>query len=152
MRRRRLVESCTVSEPSDLLSTLASQACSDGGWGYAPGGAAQLEPTCLALLALSADAPRFQTVLDAGKAWLKQCAVGDGTYRLARGRPEAVWPTALVLFVQASLGYPAEDVNAVASALLARRGRQADEAGGAEVNDIDLKLTGWAWAENTFSC
>ena len=69
----------------------------------------------------------------------------------ARGRPEAVWPTALVLFVQAALAYPTEEVERTASALLGRRGRQTDEAGGEEVNDIDLKLTGWPWADDTFS-
>jgi len=140
-----------VTETTDLLESLASQACPDGGWGYAPGQDPHLEPTCLALLALSAEAPRFAAVLDAGKKWLGQCACGDGTYRLARGRPEAVWPTALVLFVQASLGHPHDEINRTAAALLARRGRQVEEAAAAEVNDIDLKLVGWPWAENTFS-
>ncbi len=139
-----------MNTPSAHLESLAALAHADGGWGYAPGQAAHLEPTCLALLALSAEAPRFQSVLDAGKAWLAQCACPDGTYRLARGRPEAVWPTALVLFVQAALG-AAEDVDRTAAALLGRRGRQAAEAGGEEVNDIDLKLVGWPWADDTFS-
>src|SRR5690349_18124339 len=132
-----------MSDLSDPLESLAALVCADGGWGYAPGQAAHLEPTCVALLALSADAPRFQAAIDAGKAWLAQCACPDGTYRLARGRPEAVWPTALVLFLQASLGYAADDMNRTASALLAQRGRPAEDGGGDEVNDIDLKLIGW---------
>jgi uncharacterized protein (DUF362 family) len=145
------MESGSVSEPSDRLEALAALASAEGGWGYAPGQGAHLEPTCHALLALSAEAPRFQAVLDAGKAWLARCAFGDGTYRLERGRPEAVWPTALVLFVQASLEYPADEIRRTAAALLGRRGRQAVDGGGDEVNDIDLKLVGWPWAENTFS-
>jgi uncharacterized protein (DUF362 family) len=140
-----------VSDPADVLSSLAALACPGGGWGYAPDQEAHLEPTCLALLALSANPEEFQTASDAGKAWLKQCGLPDGTYRLERGRPEAVWPTALVLFVQASLHYPASDVDRTAAALLARRGRPADDGGGVEVNDIDLTLAGWPWAENTFS-
>ena len=140
-----------MSEPSDHLESLAALAHADGGWGYAAGQAAHLEPTCLALLALSAEAERFRPALDAGRGWLEQCACGDGTYRLARGRPEAVWPTALVLFVQASLDYPAEEVDRTAAALLGRRGRPAEQAGGDDVNDIDLELVGWPWAEDTFS-
>ncbi|HVS39308.1 MAG TPA: hypothetical protein VMS17_27370, partial [Gemmataceae bacterium] len=140
-----------MSELSDHLDSLAALAHGDGGWGYAKGQPGHLEPTCLALLALSAEAPRFGAVIDAAKAWLRQCACPDGTYRLARGRPEAVWPTALVLFVQASLGYPVEEVDRTAAALVGRQGRQTAEAGGEEVNDIDLKLVGWPWAENTFS-
>ncbi len=140
-----------MSDQSNHLEALAALAHPDGGWGYAPGQAAHLEPTCLALLALSADAPRFQKNIDSGWAFLDQCACGDGTYRLKRGRPEAVWPTALVLFVQASLGRVPEEVERTAAALLSRRGRQTAEAGGEEVNDIDLDLVGWPWAENTFS-
>ena len=67
-----------MSEPSDHLESLAVLAHADGGWGYAPGQAAHLEPTCLALLALSAEAPRFRAAIDAGKAWLTQCACSDG--------------------------------------------------------------------------
>src|SRR5690349_19887554 len=92
-----------VSDTASHLDSLAALACPDGGWGYAPGQAAHLEPTCLALLALARESQRFQAALGAGKAWLQQCAPGDGSYRLARGRSEAVWPTALVLFVQAVL-------------------------------------------------
>ncbi len=140
-----------MSEPSDHLETLAALAHADGGWGYAAGQAAHLEPTCLALLALSAEAPRFRAVLDAARAWLAQCRCDDGTYRLSRGRPEAVWPTALVLFVQTVLDYSAEEVDRTAAALLAQRGRPAESIDDEEINDIDLKLVGWPWAENTFA-
>jgi uncharacterized protein (DUF362 family) len=130
---------------------LAALACPDGGWGYAPGQAAHLEPTCLALLALSREPHRFQTAVDAGKAWLQQCSPGDGSYRLARGRAEAAWPTALVLFVQASLSEDAATINRTASALLGLRGKHIDNKDDEEVNDIDQKLVGWPWADGNFS-
>ena len=63
-----------LSEQSNHLEALAALAHVEGGWGYAAGQPAHLEPTCLALLALSAEAPRFRPVLEAGKAWLAQCA------------------------------------------------------------------------------
>ena len=125
-----------MRETIDHLEALAAQACPGGGWGYAPDQDAHLEPTCLALLALAAERERFRTVLDAGLAWLRQCRVGDGTYRLARGRDEAVWPTALVLFVQATLGGPDAGTQAPAAALLGLQGRQT-ESGPDDTSDID---------------
>jgi uncharacterized protein (DUF362 family) len=132
------------------LDTLASLAHPDGGWGYAPGQAAHLEPTCLGLLALSLDTDRFGPALEAGRAALARCTGGNGLYRLDRGRDEAVWPTALVLFTQAALG-PADEARRTAAALLSLRGRSPDTAQAAEVHDIDLKIVGWPWADGNFS-
>jgi uncharacterized protein (DUF362 family) len=130
---------------------LAAQACPGGGWGYAPGQPAHLEPTCLALLALAADRERFATPIRDGLAWLRQCAAGDGTYRLARGREEAVWPTALVLFTQTILDDAEADRRATTAALLGMRGRESPDTTKDEVNDIDQGLIGWPWAANNFS-
>ena len=79
------------------LDCLASLTHADGGWGYAPGQPAQLEPTCLGLLALSLERDAHRDVFDKARAVLAASTAGDGTYRLMRGREEAVWPTALVL-------------------------------------------------------
>src|SRR5262245_47067490 len=105
------------------LETLVTQAHADGGWGYAPGQPAHLEPTCLALLAWSLERDRFAAAIEQGRKALQQNAAADGTYRLARGRAEAAWPTARVLFVQAVLGSPAAEVDRTSAALLALRGR-----------------------------
>ena len=45
-----------VDTPLSYLEALAEQAHPEGGWGYAPGQAPQLEPTCLGLLALALQA------------------------------------------------------------------------------------------------
>ncbi|HEY7330456.1 MAG TPA: DUF362 domain-containing protein, partial [Gemmataceae bacterium] len=135
---------------SDAFDDLAAMACPDGGWGYAPDQSAHLEPTCMALLALSRQPQRFAAVIDAGRNALRQCAVGDGTYRLERGRPEAIWPTALVLFTQAALGDTEDSLQQTASALLACKGRQA-ECKDEEISDMDDRLIGWPWAEGNFS-
>jgi uncharacterized protein (DUF362 family) len=84
-------------------------------------------------------------------AWLGRCAGRDESYRLGRGRPEAIWPTALVLFVKATLGGAQEDLKRTAQSLLAIRGRQAEGGDDREVNDVDVTLNGWPWAEGNFS-
>jgi uncharacterized protein (DUF362 family) len=130
---------------------LAAQAHPDGGWGYSPAQPAHLEPTCLSLLALAPDRPRFADAIGKGEAFLRQCARGDGTYRLARGRDEAVWATALVLFTRAALEHPPAELRSSASVLLGLRGRADQSKEAKEIQDIDLSLTGWPWAEGNFS-
>jgi uncharacterized protein (DUF362 family) len=130
---------------------LAAQAHPEGGWGYSPGQPAHLEPTCLSLLALAPDRKRFAEVLSKGEAFLRQCARGDGTYRLVRGRDEAVWATALVLFTKAALEHPVAELRPSASVLLGLRGRADQSKEAKEIQDIDLSLTGWPWAEGNFS-
>jgi uncharacterized protein (DUF362 family) len=56
-----------------------------------------------------------------------------------------------VLFVQATLDYPAEELRRTTSALLSLRGRPAENELAAELHDIDVKLIGWPWANGNFS-
>ena len=140
-----------MNDDRDHLSALVSLAHPDGGWGYSPGQKAHLEPTCLALLALAPEADRHRAVFDAGLAVLQRSQGPDGFYRLDRGRPEAVWPTSLALLTQLVLGVNAEACGRAAAALLALRGRQSELQQDEEAHDIDTKLVGWPWAENTFS-
>jgi uncharacterized protein (DUF362 family) len=140
-----------VTELDLPLDTLAGLACAEGGWGYAPGQPPHIEPTCLALLALAGQRKRYAAVIAAAEAWLRQCSAGDGTYRLGRGRHEAAWPTALVLYTLAELGAPREELEAGGRALLALRGRHAEIEEKEEINDIDASLVGWPWAEGNFS-
>ncbi len=140
-----------MSDTHDHLQALAALAHPEGGWGYAPGQAAHLEPTCLALLALAPEAARFTDVFEGGARYLRESACADGTFRLARGRQEAVWPTALALFTRVELGHPAEEVRRTAAALLHLRGAAADPKEAGEIHDIDVRLVGWPWAEGNFS-
>jgi uncharacterized protein (DUF362 family) len=134
-----------------ILESLAAQAHAEGGWSYAPDQSVHLEPTCLALLALSLEAERFHEVITRGLLALEKCGTPDGGYRFAGGREEAVWPTSLVLFTRAVLGANDSDLHKTAARLLALRGRQPDSSGADEIHDIDLKLVGWPWAEGNFS-
>ncbi len=140
-----------MNDDAEPLATLADLAHPAGGWWYAPAQPAHLEPTCLALLALAPEAERFLRPFDAGLAALQRCQGPDGFYRPDRGRPEAVWPTSLALFTLTALGIDPDSWARAAAALLHLRGRQSDLRQDEEAHDIDIRLVGWPWAENTFS-
>jgi uncharacterized protein (DUF362 family) len=140
-----------VQDILPALQSLEAQALPDGGWGYALGQAFHLEPSCLALLALSLKGERFAAVIDRGRLAVERCAGADGGYRVANGREEAVWPTALVLFTKAALGAVAAQLQKPASRLLALRGRPPENGAAADMHDIDVGLAGWPWAEGNFS-
>lgn len=137
---------------STILETLGRLAHPAGGWGYAPGQPAHLEPTCLALLALAGDKNRFQAPIGGGLQFLSENALPDGAYRLARGRPQALWPTPLVLLTRLTLGESGPSVQKTLDRLLTIQGRQVeDDPEVADMSDINNKRVGWPWALNTFS-
>ena len=139
-----------MSDLATLRDSLARDAHADGGWGYLAGQPAHPEPTCLALLALSAEPERFATIISTGLQALEGNAAADGSYRLARGRAEAAWPTALALATRAALQQPGLD--RTVARLKAMRGRVLqDDPEVADMIDIDVKLVGWPWAEGNFS-
>jgi len=140
-----------VHNYSPYLETLAQLAHPDGGWSYVAGNAAQIEPTCLGVLALSLDQEKYKDTIDKGLRFLDQCGGPDGSYRLAKGRREAIWPTAQVLFVRSVLNNSTESFQKSASLLLHVRGQMPKNAESDEVHDINIKLIGWPWAENNFS-
>ncbi len=132
---------------------LASFASAEGGWGYQPGQPAHLEPTCFALLALAAERDRYAALIESGLRSLEANRNPDGTYRLSRGRPQAVWPTSIVLFTEHALGQPAATVASIADRLLAIESRLVevtDEDKDMGI-DIDLSLRGWPWADANFA-
>ena len=137
-------------ETANHLDDLAALAHGDGGWGYTLDQLPHLEPTCIALLALAQDAARYRPAIEGGRKVLTEAAGTDGTVRLARGREEAVWPTALGLFVRLVLDGPSDTTDRSAAALLALKGRLS-ETKNDEAGDIDNQIVGWPWAEGNFS-
>ena len=139
-------------DASAVRERLAALVQPDGGWGYKPGQAMHLEPTCLALLALSAEPEKYSSIIANGFRALEACRQADGSYRLPRGRPQAVWMTALVLFTRQILQHELQSLRATIAFLLAVEGRVVKaDAEVADVQDIDLGLVGWPWAEANFS-
>ena len=133
-----------------LRDSLVGRAHPQGGWGYIAGQLPHPEPTCLALLALASDAARFSSPIAAAVQSLQANAAPDGSYRFARGRAEAAWPTALALFARSVLGE--SDLDQTVERLKALRGQlmKADPEV-ADMMDINVQLVGWPWAEGNFS-
>jgi uncharacterized protein (DUF362 family) len=140
-----------MSNISPYLERLAAEALPDGGWGYAPNQPIHPEPTCLGLLALSLDTERYRAVIERGRSSLERSIAPDGTFRLARDREEALWPTALVLYVQTVLGESPKVLQRTAAAVLSYRSRVPEDPGAAEMHDIDIHIVGWPWAEDNFA-
>ena len=63
---------------NDRLTDLANLALPDGGWGYIPGQPAHFEPTCLSLLALSAQPEMFAPTIAAGALLRRRRLVSGG--------------------------------------------------------------------------
>jgi uncharacterized protein (DUF362 family) len=138
-----------VADTASPIDALVPLALPTGGWGYWSGQALHFEPTCLAALALAADRDRHRAFIDSAIAALDTQCDSTGLYRLDRGRPQAVWPTSLVIATRVALGL---DVDRTAKRLLDIRGRQIK--GDPEVQamfDIDPDRVGWPWAEGTFA-
>jgi uncharacterized protein (DUF362 family) len=146
-----------MSHLERCLDELVQNAHPDGGWGYAPGDAAQLEPTCLALLAAAQLGDKYAPVIGKGRMFLARCRNAEGGYPLAHGRGEALWPTAQVLFTELALGATPDVLSKTAGFLLSYKGRIPNVPAHDELkvmdpnHDIDLNIVGWPWAENNFS-
>jgi uncharacterized protein (DUF362 family) len=132
---------------------LLELASPEGGWGYRPGQPSHPEPSCFALLALEPTRDDYAEAISRGFEALELHAVGDGRFRLNRGRPEAVWNTAQVLFTRYVFRDFLPDrgeAESISARLLAIRGKQVDDDD-REVNDVDGNLVGWPWATPNFS-
>lgn len=129
--------------PLELLTKAES---AGGGWGYRPDQPAHVEPTCFAVLALAGDLNQTAAVAR-GLAAIEAHANPDGSYRLSRGRPQAVWPTALALFTKVALKQPVGNA-AVKLLEIEAKVVRTDQS---DAGDIDAGLLGWPWAEDTFS-
>jgi uncharacterized protein (DUF362 family) len=140
-----------VADILPFLEKLALMAHSGGGWGYTAGLPAHLEPTCLGILALQSMPDPFGHVLASAHDFLQGQKSTDGSYRRNRDPEAAVWPTALVLFVQATTGQPASVIDKTANRLLAIKGRLRDDGKAAEIHDFNVRIDGWPWAEGNFS-
>ncbi|MCS6976145.1 MAG: DUF362 domain-containing protein [Gemmatales bacterium] len=137
---------------ADLLDHLVALADPAGGWGYYPKTPPQVEPTCLALLALAGDRQRHEEILRKAVTTLCHWQDADGAFRIRGGREEAVWPTALALLVLECFEVDVAVRSKAVQWLLHTSGRKLEDPEAYRRDfDIDPEILGWPWTEGTFS-
>jgi hypothetical protein len=71
----------------------------DGGWGFRPAGSSWTEPTCYALLALTASREDASDSIRRGVAWISSRQRPDGGWAPRDGVAESTWVTALPMLL-----------------------------------------------------
>jgi len=127
----------------EQLNALAAARNTDGGWGYTPGRASRVEPTCLALLACaSGGMPPDPSVL---ARWPREDGLLiDPQSHTVNASDNGV---ALLAAQHAGMG-GASFVPALASAVAGMKGVKLPPS---PTNRQDNTLQGWGWVANTFS-
>ena len=148
-RVQRATETNRRAAVSRLRQALVSGRNADGGWGYYPGKASRLEPTCWALLALGSGAD-IKSLREPAAAWLVSCQQPAGALV---ERPE--WPVNIAFNALAAFtllhhrDLAADDVRRrLLTFLLTSKGVAAPAS---DTMRQDNSLQGWAWTDETFS-
>jgi len=128
----------------------------DGGWGYLPGKESWLEPTVLALLALS-DEPGARTAFERGCRLIRLWEVPSGGWRACSQVNEVHWATSLVITLHSANGVNDGSTGRAIDWLVATRGaetraivRLARWLSPGTV-EFDPSLSGWPWQAGTSS-
>jgi hypothetical protein len=145
----RATESDRLAAMTRLRHALVSGRNADGGWGYYPGKASRLEPTCWALLSLGSGAESRQ-LREPAAAWLVACQRPAGWLV---ERPE--WPVNIAFNGLAAFtllhhrDMAGEDWRRrLLTFLLASKGIAVAAA---DTTGQDNSLQGWSWTDATFS-
>ncbi len=136
----------------DMRRALLSAANADGGWGYYPGKASRLEPTCWALLALLPNDPTSSARLSAHRDFLQRSRREDGLFVEAaisgEHRPNLGFNAlAAILLDRHDLGMKVAP-DFVVSALVQHKGVKLAQS---SINRQDNALQGWGWIDETFT-
>ncbi|MEZ5319348.1 MAG: hypothetical protein R2752_18250 [Vicinamibacterales bacterium] len=131
-----------------LAERLAAAANPDGGWPYYAGRASRLEPTCWALLALTADPAAPPVTLAAHLEFLRSTQGAAGLLAdPGTGVPNLAW-SGLALLALPALEAPDATVDRLGAGVVAAKGVALDP-------DVllgqDNRLQAWSWMPGTFS-
>jgi len=146
--------------PNAATSRLLATQAPDGGWGAYGAASSRTEPTALATLALALAAdPGAEGAVYAGRAWLEAAQRADGSWPLGAGAEEPNWSTSLAILTLTHVRPGSEAEEAGVAWLMAQKGRGSPLLAKVlslflrdrPAVDLDPELTGWPWAEGTFS-
>ncbi len=142
-----LTDETSRTEERALTFLVAAQD-EEGGWSYAAGQPACVEPTAAVLLALR-DEPSMRSHFDRGVQWLRGAQHRDGGWGLSASDPESGWQTAWGVIALQAIG---GDEPACARGRNWLLGVESFQSAGDElyaemkrIASIDLSLRGWPW-------
>ena len=122
----------------------------DGGWSYHHGGS-WVEPTCFAILALTASGMGSTPQVRRGAQWLRRCQRPDGGIAPRESVDESTWLTALPLLWPPALSDESIDRKGAIQWVLAQSGRESGWVHrlrlwmmGAK-SEVGLQFDGWPW-------
>lgn len=135
-----------------MEQALLACANAGGGWGYYPGHASRLEPTCWALLALLPNHPALGGTMSVHCDFLQRSQRRDGLFVEAavsqEDRPNLAFNAlAAILLEHHNIGAKVSR-DLVLSALVQHKGMKLDPS---EINRQNNGLQGWGWIDDTFS-
>ena len=124
---------------------------SDGGWSYHRGGS-WTEPTCYAILALTASGASHTVEVRRGVEWLQRCQRADGGLAPRESVPESTWLTALALLLPP--GLEGIDRNRAETWTVEQTGRESRWVNRIRLwmlgmADESMTFDGWAWYPGT---
>jgi hypothetical protein len=136
----------------EIRRALLVAANADGGWGYYPGHASRLEPTCWALLALLPNDPTLGGNIAVHRDFLQRSQRRDGLFVEGavskEDRPNLAFNAlAAILLEHHHIGAKASR-DLVLTALVQHKGMKLDPS---EINRQNNALQGWGWIDDTFS-
>ena len=148
-RVQRATETNRRAAVSRLRQALVSGRNADGGWGYYPGKASRLEPTCWALLALGSG-PDTKALREPAAAWLMGCQRPAGWLVEHTDLPVNIAFNSLTAFTLLHHRDLAND-DVRRRLLTAVLGSKGVAAPASDTMRQDNSLQGWSWTDATFS-
>jgi hypothetical protein len=125
----------------------------DGGWSYHRGGS-WTEPTCYALLALTASGASHTPEVRRAVEWLRRCQRSDGGFAPRESVPESTWLTALTLLLPPETA--GLDRQRAEAWTVEQTGRESGWVNrlrlwmlGADSSGDSMSFDGWAWYPGT---
>jgi hypothetical protein len=135
-----------------MEQALLACANAGGGWGYNPGHASRLEPTCWALLALLPNHPALGGNMSVHLDFLQGSQRRDGLFVEAavskEDRPNLAFNALAAILLEHHHMGASVSRDLVVSALIQHKGIKFEPS---EINRQDNGLQGWGWIDGTFS-
>jgi hypothetical protein len=137
-----------TTKTSELADLLCRGRNADGGWGYYPGKASRIEPTCWIALYLLRAADSKKDLANGISNWFTARQRPDGFLDDVTGRSPNVGFNGLAAIAAGSAGIlPVEPTRRLLQAVGRAKGMTAEKS----PNRQDNTLQGWSWLEGTFS-